>query len=109
VSLPTAVTAAVTVRYANSTGSAKTLSTYVNGVKAGQVNLPAGSGWLTSAQNLALRAGLNLIGYQYDSGDSGNVQLDTVTVAGGAALAARGATVPYTEYEAENASTNGVV
>ncbi|NUT20704.1 MAG: carbohydrate-binding protein [Hamadaea sp.] len=109
VNLPSAATAAVTLRYANSTGSAKTLSAYVNGVKAGQISLAAGSGWLTASQNLGLRAGLNLIGYQYDSGDSGGVQLDNVTVAGGAALATRGATAPYTEYEAESGSTNGVV
>jgi len=109
VNLPAAATAAVTIRYANSTGSAKTLSVYANGVKTGQISLAAGSGWLTAAQNLPLRAGLNLVGYQYDAGDSGNVQLDNVTVAGGAALAARGATVAYTEYEAESGATNGVV
>ncbi|GAB3855160.1 CBM35 domain-containing protein [Dactylosporangium cerinum] len=100
--------AATTLRYTNSTGSAKTLSTYANGVKVGQLALPAGGGWLTVAQTLPLRAGLNLIGYQYDSGDSGNVALDNVAVAGSAALAARGATVPYTEYEAESGTTNGV-
>ncbi|GAA3192695.1 CBM35 domain-containing protein [Dactylosporangium siamense] len=100
--------AATTLRYTNSTGSSKTLSTYANGVKVGQLALPAGGGWLTVAQTLPLRAGLNLIGYQYDSGDSGNVALDNVAVAGATALAARGATVPYTEYEAESGSTNGV-
>ncbi|WP_051367042.1 carbohydrate-binding protein [Hamadaea tsunoensis] len=109
VNLPAAATTTVTLRYANSTGSARTLSAYANGVKAGQISLAAGAGWLTATQSLALRAGVNIVGYQYDSGDSGNVQLDSVTVSGGAALAARGATVPYTEYEAENASTNGVV
>ncbi|MEV0565157.1 CBM35 domain-containing protein [Dactylosporangium sp. NPDC050588] len=98
--------AATTLRYTNSTGGTKTLSTYANGVKVGQISLTAGSGWLTAAQTLPLRAGLNLIGYQYDSGDSGNVALDNVAVAGSTALAARGATVAYTEYEAENGSTN---
>jgi hypothetical protein len=60
------------------------------------------------AQTLPLRAGHNLIGYQYDSGDSGDVALENVAVAGSTALAARGATVPYTEYEAESGATNGV-
>ncbi|NUT37913.1 MAG: carbohydrate-binding protein [Hamadaea sp.] len=109
VGLPTAATAAVSLRYANTTGSTKTLSLYANGRKTGQVSLPAGTGWLTATQNVALRAGLNLVGYQYDAGDSGGVSLDNITVAGGAALAARGATLPYTTYEAESGSTNGVV
>ncbi len=101
--------AATTLRYSNASGSTKTLSVYANGVKAGQVSLPATSGWATVQQTLSLRAGLNLIGYQYDSGDSGNVSLDDLAVAGSADLAARGATVPYAEYEAESSSTNGVV
>ena len=101
--------AATTLRYSNSSGSTKTLSVYANGVKSGQVSLPATSGWATVQQTLSLRAGLNLIGYQYDSGDSGNVSLDDLAVAGSADLATRGATVPYTEYEAESSSTNGVV
>ncbi|MFF5229040.1 CBM35 domain-containing protein [Dactylosporangium sp. NPDC000521] len=106
VNVTAAGNAATTLRYTNSTGGTKTLTTYANGVKVGQLSLPAGSGWLTAAQTLPLRAGLNLIGYQYDSGDSGNVALDNVAVAGAVALAARGATVAYTEYEAENGSTN---
>ncbi|WP_371779120.1 glycosyl hydrolase family 28-related protein [Streptosporangium subroseum] len=98
--------AVTSLRYSNTTGSAKTLSTYVNGLKIGQITLPAGSGWLTATQTLSLRAGLNLIGYQYDAGDTGGVALDGLSVAGDLTLNARGATVPYTEYEAENGSTN---
>lgn len=100
---------ATTLRYHNSTGSTKTLSVYANGVKTGQLSLPPATGWSTTQQSLPLRQGLNLIGYQYDTGDSGNVALDDVTVTGAAALATRGATVNYTEYEAENGSTNGTV
>ncbi|MEV8376632.1 CBM35 domain-containing protein [Kribbella sp. NPDC056861] len=107
---PTAAgNAATTLRYSNSSGSTKTLSAYANGVKVGQVSLPSASGWGTVQQTLPLRAGLNLIGYQYDSGDSGNVALDDLAVTGSTDLAARGATVPYTEYEAESSNTNGVV
>ena len=109
VNVPVAGTVTVSLRYNNTSGSAKTLSAYANGVKAGQVSLASGSGWATVTQSVALRSGLNLIGYQYDSGDSGNVALDDVTVPGSVALATRGATVPYTEYEAENSSTNGTV
>jgi len=109
VKLDTAGSVSTTLRYSNTTGSTKTLSVYANGVRTGQVSLPAASGWSTVQQTLPLRAGLNLIGYQFDSGDSGNVALDDVTVAGSTALATRGATVPYTEYEAESSSTNGTV
>ncbi|WP_436761368.1 carbohydrate-binding protein [Streptosporangium sp. V21-05] len=101
--------AVVTLRYGNATGGARTLSTYVNGLRTGRITLPAGSGWLTATQTLTLRAGLNLIGYQYDAGDTGGVALDGLSVAGGLALNARGATVPYTEYEAEGGSTNATV
>ncbi|GAA2382452.1 hypothetical protein Cme02nite_53640 [Catellatospora methionotrophica] len=96
----------VTLRYTNTNGAARTVSVYVNGLKTGQLSLPAGSGWLNAAQSLTLRAGLNIVGYQYDSGDSGNVLLDNVTVGSGTALATRGATLPYTVYEAESAGTN---
>lgn len=109
VTMPAAGSAAATLRYANATGGARTLTAYVNGLKAGRLTLPAGSGWLTLTHTLALRAGLNLIGYQYDSGDTGGVALDGITVAGAGTLAARGATVPYTEYEAEQGTTNASV
>ncbi|MFG1702124.1 CBM35 domain-containing protein [Nonomuraea sp. M3C6] len=109
VTMPAAGSAVTTVRYTNTTGSAKTLSTYVNGLKTGRLTLPAGTGWLTTTHTPTLRAGLNLIGYQYDTGDTGNVGLDGISVAGAGTLNARGATVPYTEYEAESGSTNAGV
>jgi len=109
VNMGAAGNAALTLRYRNDTGSTKTLSSYVNGIKTGQVSLPSNSDWSTVQQTVPVRPGLNLIGYQYDAGDSGNVALDEITVVGSTALADRGATVPYTSYEAESASTNGVV
>jgi len=109
--VPNAGSEAVTLRYANTSGDAQTISLYVNGLKNGQLSLPAGSGWLTSSRTLALRSGENLIGFQHDSGDSGNVAIDDVTVANGTALAAVGATLPYTEYTATSpqTQTNGTV
>jgi len=109
VDTPSAGTYPVVLRYANSTGSAQTISLYLNGIRHGQLSLPAGSGWLTSTQNVALRTGLNLIGYQTATGDSGNISIDNVTVTGGLPLATQGATVPYTEYTTANAQTNGTV
>jgi alpha-1,3-glucanase-like protein/carbohydrate binding protein with CBM35 domain len=107
--LPAAGNRAVTLRYSNTSGSARTLSVYANGVKAGQVSLPSGTGWQNAATTLALHAGLDTITYQRDAADNGDVAIDRITVAGAQALADRGATLPYTEYEAESADTNGTV
>jgi hypothetical protein len=107
--VPSAGSRAVSVTYANSTGSVQTLSLYLNGIRNSQISLPAGSGWLTAAKTVTLRSGLNLIGLQHDSGDTGNVAVDGVSVDGGTALAAQGATLPYTEYRAADSSTNGSV
>ena len=109
VDTPAAGSYPVALRYSNSTGSAQTISLNVNGILNGQLSLPAGSGWLTSSKTLTLRSGLNLIGYQTDPGDSGNIAIDDVSVTGGLALAAQGATAPYTEYTATSVQTNGTV
>ncbi|MEV6849645.1 CBM35 domain-containing protein [Actinoplanes sp. NPDC051411] len=107
--LPSAGTRTATLRYSNTSGSIGTLSVYANGVKAGQVSLPSGTGWKTAGTDLALRAGLNTVTYQHDAADNGNVAIDRIDVAGAQALADRGATLPYTEYEAESGATNGTV
>ncbi|MFC1416236.1 carbohydrate-binding protein [Streptacidiphilus cavernicola] len=109
VDAPSAGSYPVALRYANSTGTAQTISLNVDGILNGQLSLPAGSGWLTSSKTVTLRSGLNLIGYQTDPGDSGNISIDDVSVTGGAALAAQGATAPYTEYTATSVQTNGTV
>ncbi|TDV57190.1 CBM35 domain-containing protein [Actinophytocola oryzae] len=108
VNASTAGTQAATLRFRNATGGSRTLSLYVNGLRQTQVTLPAGD-WQTASSNVPLRAGVNLVGYQVDQGDTGGVQLDNVAVAGTTALATRGATLPYTTYEAEAGSTNGRV
>ncbi|MFJ5034448.1 CBM35 domain-containing protein [Streptomyces sp. NPDC088560] len=107
--VPSAGSYAVSVGYANTSGSAQTLTLYVNGVKDTRLTLPAGSGWLHMTTSVALRSGLNLIGLQNDSGDTGNVAVDYVAVDGGTALAPQGASLPYTEYRAVDADTNGAV
>ncbi len=108
--VPSAGSYPLSVGYANSTGAAQTVSLYLNGVKSGQLSLPSGSGWLYSTpQNVTLRSGLNLVTYQHDSGDSGDIAINNVVVDGGTALADRGATVPYTEYQASAGQTTGTV
>jgi Carbohydrate binding module (family 35)/Carbohydrate binding module (family 6) len=109
VNVPAAGSYPVTLRYANSTGSARTMSLYVNGLRSAQVSAAAGNGWLSTTQTLSLRSGVNLIGYEVDSGDSGGISIDSISVNGGTPMASRGATVPYTEYRAASATTNGTV
>jgi hypothetical protein len=107
--LPAAGSRTTTLRYSNTSGSARTLSVYANGVKAGQVTMPSGTGWQTAATALTLNAGLNTVTYQRDAADNGDVAIDRINVAGAQALADRGATLPYTEYEAESGTTNGTI
>jgi Carbohydrate binding module (family 35) len=104
----TAGTRTATLRFRNPTGGTRTLSLYVNGLRQSQLSLAAGD-WQTATNSVPLRAGVNLVGYQVDQTDSGGVQLDNVTVAGSTALATRGATLPYTTYEAEAGTTTGRV
>lgn len=94
------------LRFLNESGSIQTITLFVNNLRTTRLELPPGTGWQTSAHQVPLRAGLNTIAYQHASGDGGGIAIDQLTIAGGQALNARGATVPYTEYEAENASTN---
>ncbi|WP_342549667.1 discoidin domain-containing protein [Paenibacillus sp. FSL P2-0089] len=84
VNVPAAGTRNVTLKYANASGSDKTISIYVNGVKQRQTTLPNLANWdtwSTKAEALPLNAGNNSIAYKYDAGDTGNVNLDLITVA----------------------------
>ncbi|GIO15719.1 hypothetical protein J19TS2_52740 [Cohnella xylanilytica] len=102
-------TAKGSVAYRNASGSAKTLSLYVNGLKTGTVSFPAAAGSSGSVvrTDLALRAGMNTVALRFDKGDSGGIELGALTVADSVRGEARGATVPYVTYEAEHAATNG--
>ncbi len=91
----------VGLRYSNGPHPApgtKSLSVYVNGTKVRQVPLPTTETWdlwATRVEPLTLREGANLITYRFDSGDKGNVNLDSVTVAA------------QRVFEAENATLSG--
>jgi hypothetical protein len=95
------------VTYANTTGSAQTISLYLNGIKSRQLSLPAASGWAYVSLSATLRSGLNLVGVEHDDGDTGNVAIDSVSVDGGSAIADQGATLPYTEFRAADATSTG--
>jgi hypothetical protein len=74
----------VSLRYSNDTGSDKTLSIYVNGTRIRQItfaDLANWDSWSDKAELLILNQGSNVITYRYDSGDSGNVNLDYIKLA----------------------------
>ena len=74
----------VTLKYANASGSDKTVSIYVNGSKIRQTTLPNLANWdtwSTKAESLTLNSGSNTIAYKYDAGDTGNINLDQIVVA----------------------------
>jgi hypothetical protein len=100
------------LNYANGNATNRSLTLYVNGLRVQQgVLKPTGGAqvWADHAQSVALRAGLNTVIWRYDSGDSGGVALRYVTVEGGTALSARGATLPFDQYEAEDGTSTGTV
>lgn len=98
----------VQLRYADS--ASRTISVYVNGIKVHVVTLASsGNAWASATDSLTLRTGLNTIAYQLDSGDSGNVSIDDITLPTGSTMAAVGATLPYQEVEAEAGATNATV
>jgi hypothetical protein len=73
----------VTLKYANANGSASTISVYVNGTKIRQSSLPNLANWDTwgnKVEALNLNAGSNTIAYKYDAGDTGNINLDQITI-----------------------------
>lgn len=104
--MPAAGTATTTVRFQNTSGTTRTLALTVNGRAAGTIALASGSGWRTATASLPFTAGINTVQLAATSG-GGDVAIDSLDVTGVGTLAARGATVPYTEYEAEDGSTTG--
>ncbi len=104
----------VTIRYANGTGSAKTLTLSVGG-SGRQVSLPATSGWAswsTVDVPVSYAQGANTVTLAFASSDSGNVNIDhlvlnTPTGPGNPAPGGVGATLPFTTYEAEAGPSRG--
>ena len=93
VSTSTAGAHTLALRYANGTGSAKTLTLLVDGT-AQQVSLGATPGWdswATHSVSVTLASGSHTILYRFGSADSGNVNLDALDVttpSGGAGYSA---------------------
>ncbi|MDX3854565.1 CBM35 domain-containing protein [Streptomyces sp. AK02-01A] len=107
VNAPSAATYPVVVRYRTPDSGAATISLTANGSKVRRLSLPGTAGaWTTASTDAPLRAQLNTLTLRTEPGDNGDLQLDGVTVTGSSANSSRGATVPYTTYEAESGTTN---
>lgn len=93
----------VILRYANASGSDKTISIFVNGKRIKTTNLPNLSNWNTwsdQTETIPLTAGHNSVTYKYyaDAGDTGNVNIDYMEIA---------FEPEVSKYEAESAVLSG--
>ncbi|NIK69733.1 S-layer homology domain-containing protein [Paenibacillus sp. BK720] len=102
---------AAKIRFRNSDSSVKTLALYVNGLRQAEAaQFPStGGNWSDLALELPLRAGFNTVSFQYDSGSTDGIEADYLLVRNTVSKNYRGATVPFTTYEAEHGSTNGTL
>ncbi|HEV3171025.1 MAG TPA: carbohydrate-binding protein, partial [Actinocrinis sp.] len=83
INAPNAGTYTLTLRYSNGTGSTMTLSLYTNSSKLKQITLPGTADWntwTTETENVTLNTGNNTVAYKFDTTDTGNVNLDNLTV-----------------------------
>ena len=72
----------ITCRYSSGNGT-KTMNLYVNDVKIRTVSFPGTANWDTWANkidNIMLNPGNNTIKYQYDSGNSGVINVDYIQI-----------------------------
>ncbi|MFJ6697349.1 CBM35 domain-containing protein [Streptomyces sp. NPDC091272] len=104
----TAKTYPLVLRYRTTDSNAATVTLTANGSPVRRLTLPAAAGaWADATTDVPLRAGLNTLTLRTESGDNGRLLLDGVAATGTTANATRGATLPYTSYEAEAGTTNG--
>lgn len=92
----------LTLTYSSDTGSTPEL--LVNGRSLGPVEMPATDGWAAADTEVTVPAGLGSVELRGDG--SGSVALDRIELSAGAELDERGATVPYTTYQAQDGDTN---
>lgn len=73
-----------TLRYSNGTGSTKNLNIYVNDTYVAPVSFTSTgedwNKWQNQTQVISLAAGRNVITYQYDSGNTGRINLDKLEI-----------------------------
>ncbi|MFR9722146.1 carbohydrate-binding protein [Streptomyces sp. MS19] len=69
------------IRYANGTGSPKTLSLYVNGTYTRHITFAPTANWdtwTTTDQTIPLRTGTNTLALTFTTNDTGNINLDNL-------------------------------
>ncbi len=97
------------LRYNNASAQPAPLTLIINGSRVGEVALAAtGEEFSSYDVTLDLRAGLNTVIYVNEAG-SASVAIDHLELLQPSTLAPRGATVPFTIYEAEAGATDGAV
>ncbi|CAM4030736.1 S-layer-like y domain-containing protein [Cohnella lubricantis] len=99
----------LSLRYLNASGARSALDMYVNGLRAGTVMLPASTGWANLPLSADLRTGINTISLQAGGSARFAAAIDSLTVKDSVNKNYRGATMPYTTYEAEHGDTNGTI
>ncbi|RYY04231.1 MAG: hypothetical protein EOO53_02600 [Gammaproteobacteria bacterium] len=111
VSTPAQGNYTVGLKYKNTGKSKNLFKVLVNGLPVNDISLsPSGDKqWKNALQKMALRSGLNTIIYESTSNTADAVAIESLRVAGGLALSARGATLPYQEFEAEAGTTNAQI
>lgn len=101
------------IRFRNPAAAAQTLTLKVNGLSLDQLEFAAtGQGtWQEVEVMLPLRTGYNSVSLERTAADTGTgqVEIDAVVVQNNINLAYRGATLPYSTYEAEHMATNGTL
>lgn len=82
VSVPSKGTYSLDVKYANSTGTIRTASVYLNDAKVpGPLSMPTLANWDTwdtAGKSISLNTGINYIAIQYDSENNGQFNLDFI-------------------------------
>lgn len=98
-------TQTLTLTYSSPAESAPEL--LVNGHPMGTVTLPATDGWSEAEVEVSVPTGLG--GVELRGDGTGELALDRIALSEGAELDERGATVPYTTYQAQDGDTNAEV
>jgi len=96
------------IRYRN-TGGESALNVIVNGYRGEALQLPRATDWTDAVVVVELRKGMNSLALQVSVPGENGVAIDYAIVKASVNKDYRGATVPYTSYEAEHAATNGEV
>jgi hypothetical protein len=97
------------IRYRNTGTATVTLNAVVNGLKGLPIQLSASNAWMDVEQLVNLRSGMNSVALEVDAGGSSDIAIDYLVVKNSINKNYRGATVPYTTYEAEHGTTNGTL